>query len=141
MLTEHASLKNVKETLLSREQFHPFPKYEEREAWETLPPAIREFYQKEEETILSFEIPALLATAYMNFYRTDTIPGYQPKPSSGYNSGIRRSILWMATMAECIEGKGKYIDKIIDLVWAICEESSWIDSHHNNHIHRARKVH
>ena len=135
MLTEHAALKNVREKLLSREEFHPFPKYNERESWENLPATIREFYLEKEESILSFEIPVLRATAYMNFYRIDSIPGYKPDPALAYNSGLRRNMLLEATLAECIEGKGKYIDKIIDLVWAICEESSWIDPHHNNHMH------
>ena len=29
-------------------------------------------------------------------------------------------------LAECLEGKGRFLDPILDLAWAICEESSWV---------------
>ena len=97
MLTEFASLKNVRERLLSRQQFHPFPKYEERQAWETLPAEIREFYLNKEEEILSYDLPNLPATLYMDFYR---------KGAAGEHQGIcrkRREMLLIALLAECVE--------------------------------------
>ncbi|MCL2815098.1 MAG: heparinase II/III-family protein, partial [Oscillospiraceae bacterium] len=44
----------------------------------------------------------------------------------------RRSDLMALTLAECIFAKGRYIDPILNLIWAICEESSWVPSAHNN---------
>ena len=29
------------------------------------------------------------------------------------------------TIAECLEGKGRFLDPLMNIVWAICEESSW----------------
>ncbi|MHC4542734.1 MAG: hypothetical protein ACYS74_23625, partial [Planctomycetota bacterium] len=37
----------------------------------------------------------------------------------------RRTMLHCLVVAECIEGRGRFLDKIADVVWAICEESSW----------------
>jgi hypothetical protein len=36
------------------------------------------------------------------------------------------------TIAECIAGGGDYLDEIIDIAWAICEETSWVVPAHNN---------
>ena len=127
MLTEFASVKNVREKLLSREEFHPYPKYNEREAWEKFPASYRKVFLEKKQEVMDFSIPPILASQYMDYYRTGSAPKY--------NAGIRRTILFQAMMIECLEGKGELIDKIIDLVWAICEESSWIHPGHNNHMH------
>ncbi len=129
MLTQRSSIAEVREKLLKREQFHPFPKYGERQAWEGLPAPIREFYLKLTDEVLDFEIPNLPATYYMDFYRTGLASRHQAL------TRMRREMLLVALLAECIEGRGRLIDKIIDIVWAICEESSWVDPHHNNHMH------
>ncbi|MGN1062568.1 MAG: hypothetical protein ACI4RO_05495, partial [Candidatus Scatosoma sp.] len=38
----------------------------------------------------------------------------------------RREDLSVLILSEFIEGKGRFFDAIIDLVWAICEETSWV---------------
>jgi hypothetical protein len=43
----------------------------------------------------------------------------------------RREDLFNLTVAECIEGEGGYIDDIINIVWLICEESTWVIPAHN----------
>lgn len=129
MLTRHSSIAEVREKLLKRDQFHPFPKYEEREAWEKLPDAIRTFYLNLVDETLAFDIPNLPATAYMDFARSGLATRYQEIARK------RREMLVAAMLAECVEGKGRLIDQIINLIWAICEESTWVDPHHNNHMH------
>lgn len=37
----------------------------------------------------------------------------------------RRSALGSLLLAECVEAKGRFIAKIVDIAWLICEESSW----------------
>ena len=44
MMTEHASFAELKEKLLPREAFHPFPKYEERAYWEAVPQSVKDYY-------------------------------------------------------------------------------------------------
>ncbi len=44
----------------------------------------------------------------------------------------RRDLLYLA-FAEIIDGKkGKYLEKIMDLLWAICEETTWVLPAHND---------
>ncbi|HIE26210.1 TPA: heparinase, partial [Candidatus Poribacteria bacterium] len=42
----------------------------------------------------------------------------------------RRRILVNLVIAECMEGKGRFLDDIVNGVWAICEESFWGVSAH-----------
>jgi hypothetical protein len=64
-------------------------------------------------------IPALPATLYLEFARTGQREGYQvPR-------GQRRERLWALALAECLEAKGRFLDPLLDVAWAICEESSW----------------
>ena len=133
MLEKYYDAKETAKVLLSREEYRPFPKYEDRDAWAKVCPAMREQYLSPEfkKRIMDFQTSALTATAYMERYRTNGnghdkwSPIVQP----------RRDFLWDAVLAECFEGKGEYIDKIIDILWAICEETSWITPAHINHMH------
>jgi hypothetical protein len=65
-------------------------------------------------------IPALPATLFLEFDRTGQRDGYQDP------QGIRRDNLAALVLAECLEDRGRFLDPILDLAWAICEESSWI---------------
>ena len=129
MTTEFASIPTLKKQLIPRGDFHPFPKYEERNFWDDLPQATKEYYLAKAEEVANFDIPNLNATDYMNVARINSGAPYEGM------AGHRRTMLVYTLMLECIEGKGTYIDKIIDLVWAICEESTWIGPRHNNHMH------
>ena len=131
MTSERASLPETRANLISRFTLHPFPKYEERAGWNTLPDFVKNHFVNSdtEKKILDYTLPNLSATNYMQFARTDDYSAYQGLCDE------RRRILCNAVLAECIEGQGKYIDKIIDIVWAICEESSWISPGANNHMH------
>ena len=132
MTTEYSNIKDLKKVLLSRKEYLPFPKYEDRESWAKVNPELRARYLNDElkKKVLEYDSSALTATGYMDLYRTGRRGG------KWYDTVMsRRDILWQALLAECFEGKGEYIDKIIDLVWAVCEETSWVIPPHNNHMH------
>ena len=42
----------------------------------------------------------------------------------------RRAALISLLLAECVEDQGRFLDQIIDGIWSICEESSWVISAH-----------
>ena len=133
MLEKYYDVKEMAKVLLPRKDYKPFPKYEDREAWANVYAPMRKDFLDEnfKKTRLEFDTSALTASAYMEWYRTNG-------ETDGKWSRItqcRRDYLWDCTLAECFEGKGDYIDKIIDLLWAICEETSWTIPGHNNHMH------
>lgn len=133
MLEQYTDLKKLSKMLLSRQDYKPFPKYEDREGWAKIDPFYKDNYTKPEfkKRVLEYDTTALTATAYMERYRTDG----KGNGAWSHITGPRRDYLFDAVIAECIEGKGEYIDKIIDLVWAICEETSWVIPGHINHMH------
>ena len=59
------------------------------------------------------------ATLFLGYVRTGNRERYQ---SVSYG---RRERLATLVLAECMEGKGRFVDDIADGVWAICEESWW----------------
>ena len=133
MLEKYYNAKEVAKVLLSRKEYKPFPKYEDRDAWAKVYPKLREQYfdPKFKKRIMDFDTTALTATAYMEWYRTKG----KGDDKWGKVTQSRRDFLWDAVLAECFEGKGEYIDKIIDILWAICEETTWVPPAHINHMH------
>lgn len=72
------------------------------------------------EAHLGQPVPMLSATLYLDFLRTGTRRPFEAL------SNARRKPLAYATLAECLEGEGRFDDTILDRVWAICEETSWV---------------
>jgi hypothetical protein len=100
----------------------PFPTAADRSAWEALPAR---------ETLLRWGdeakrgYPPLTAAQYLAFARTGDRKAFE-KPYFQ-----RRTRLIGATLAECAAGDGSYLDAVIDGVWCLCEETSWVISAHN----------
>ncbi len=74
---------------------------------------------------LSFEIPVLPATLYMEYARNGNRTHYEG-PYFARRDALRDLILGTLAL-----GTDRYIDKMIDLVWGICEETSWVIPAHN----------
>ena len=78
------------------------------------------------EALLDKEFPVLTASEFIRYRRTGNRAGYQ----NLYNP--RRWALMQLTLAEAYEGEGRFIDKILDMVWMILEESTWVLPAHIN---------
>ena len=74
-------------------------------------------YQRAAEKALSRAVPTLLASDWLN--RADAYFAARV---------ARREMLFALTMGEFVTGNGRYIDKIIDLAWAITEEATWAEA-------------
>ncbi len=105
--------------LLPRDGWHPFPKAAKRAAWEAIPEDARNAIVAEGEAYSRQEVPPLPATLYLEFRRVGNRSRYQDVWL------VRRQMLHALALAECVEGKGRFLDPLADVVWAICEESSW----------------
>jgi hypothetical protein len=101
----------------------PFPPASDRAAWDRLRDTVGETHVNEiiaqAEEMAQQPVPALPATLYLECERTGQREGYQ-KPL-----GQRRLMLGSLTLAECLEAQGRFLDPLLDVAWAICEESSW----------------
>ncbi len=119
MLSSIWTSDKITDALIPRASWHPFPTASERDLWPTIPEPIRDAYLKRATEAIGHEWPALPATLFLEFARTGNRINYE-KPSFG-----RRTILGDLVIAECIEGEGRFLDDIVNGIWAICEESFW----------------
>jgi hypothetical protein len=117
MLAEKYPVDKLRTSLV--DPWHPYPTVGERNQWDSLPDAIRSVYVKRGEDVLEFDWPSLQATRFLDYARTGNRSRFQ-----GDRSG-RRQALGHLVLAECAEGKGRFVDQIVNGVWATCEETYW----------------
>jgi len=77
------------------------------------------------EALLGKEYPILKASEYRNFVRNGNRDIYQGKYY------MRREDILILAVAEAVERKGRFTDQLVDLLWMILEETTWIIPAHN----------
>jgi hypothetical protein len=117
MLAEKYPVDRLQSSLV--DSWHPHPTVSERNQWDSLPDAIRKVYIQRGEDVLEFDWPSLQATRFLDYARTGNRSRFQ-----GDRNG-RRNALGHLVLAECMEGKGRFVDQIVNGVWATCEETYW----------------
>lgn len=109
----------IEKVLVPREQWHPWPKWSDRRQWEALPEAVRKDLVANGEQYLGYKWPNLPATLFLEYARNGNRSRYE------HEHFARRNALTDLIVAECVEGKGRFLDDIVNGVWVICEESFW----------------
>jgi len=109
----------LSKSLASASAWHPFPKADDREPWQSLPSDVSEGIVKRAEVVLGTEWASLPATVFLEYKRTGNRSHYEAL------NFTRRGRLSNLVLAECIEGKGRFVDEIANGVWLICEETFW----------------
>ncbi len=106
---ENALIKDFSETGL--------PTYKDRDFWEAIPENLRRQYIEEAEEKLDYEWQVVKATDYLEIIRSgDRRQGVYEAP---------RSALMALVMGELMEGKGRFIDQIVNGVWYYSEQTWW----------------
>lgn len=106
-------------------KFRPYAPASDRKTWESIPEDFRQEIIQAGEEYLNFDYPVLPATKYMEFCRIGNRSMYEELYFK------RRTVLNTLILAECAEGKGRFLDDIINGIMAICEESGWQIPAHN----------
>jgi hypothetical protein len=71
--------------------------------------------------------PALPATLFLEFFRSGDRQQYEAPWFR------RREMLADLALGECLEYQGRFLDPLLNVAWAICEESSWeLPAHHHD---------
>ena len=93
------------------------PDYKNRLFWQNLPGAIRQEYISKAEGYLKYDWPVVKATDYLEFIRSgDRRQEVYAACSNALNSLV---------MGELVEGKGRFMDQIINAVWYYSEQTWW----------------
>ena len=105
--------------LLSPGDWYPYPKAGDAEGWARVPAAVRAAHVRLAEAHLGAEWPAPKASVFLDFVRDGNRTRYE---SVSFGRRVRLADL---VIGEAVEGRGRFLDDILDGVWTICEESFW----------------
>lgn len=135
LFTEYLDQHDLSQLLGGPGTYQPFPRRQDRAAWEGLSESVRrELIEWGDEALAGY--PMLTASQFLAYCRTGDRQVFE-KPYFA-----RRKLLIGATFAECVLDDETHLDAIIDGLWAICEESTWVVSAHNDSKHlMTRPVH
>lgn len=118
-LAEEFPPAKLAQVLLPASDWRPFPVCTDRAAWEALPTNVKTHLVRRGEQALTNAFPPLPATLYLEYARDGNRSRFQKHYFD------RREILCALVLAECVEGKGRFLDAAANALWATCEESSW----------------
>lgn len=119
LLSGTYSLEGLSDIILPAENWHPFPKASEHAAWEKLPEKVRMAHIQRAENHLDCEWTTPKASVFMEYIRNGNRSRYQ---SISFG---RRTKLAELVLGECMDGKGRFLDDIMNGIWTICEETYW----------------
>ncbi len=104
------------------------PCIEDRSFWEGLAPDLKEKIKEQGSKALDAAFPPLLISDYREFCQN----GNRSRFESKYFA--KRTMLTSLVLAECVEDQGRFLDKILDGLYLILEETTWCLPAHNAYI-------
>lgn len=108
--------------------FHEYPSIDDRKAYMQLDAELKLALVQNGEQFIDFTYPTITATDFMAFTRTGNRVDYENKYFA------KRKALNALVLAECVEDKGRFMDSIINGIFSICEETSWVLPPHNSYL-------
>lgn len=117
ILAREAEAIDLKGSLVKDNSWNKLPGYKDREFWDNLPSKTRQDYISGAEAYLSYGWPVVKATDYLEFVRS----GDRRQEAYSACSNALISLV----MGELVEGKGRFIDQIINGVWYYSEQTWW----------------
>ncbi len=124
LLQKAATPEQLKEDLIPRDQWIKYPAYNNREGWNALTGSQKQNLIKHGEKYLDYKWKVVTATDYLEYERSGNRK-IMEDPFGSNNLALSNLLF-----AELAEGKGRFMDQIINGVWHTCEMSSWSLSAH-----------
>lgn len=124
MLVKQADEKKLKEILILNQEWVTYPDYTDRSGWDTFLGSFKDEYIRRGEKRLNYQWQVIKATDYLAFERT----GNRKVMETPFDANNR--VIADLLLAELAEGKGRFIDPLIDGVFHSCEMTSWALSAH-----------
>lgn len=124
LLQNQADLNRLKEVLVMNQKWVTYPEYRDRAGWDTFLGSSKDGYIHRGEKLWDYQWQVVKATDYLAFERTGNRQVME-NPFDANNRAIADLL-----MAELAEGKGRFIDQLINGVFHSCEMTSWALSAH-----------
>lgn len=124
ILQNKTSKEELKTFIVTDQKWVTYPDYGNRNEWDKLFGESKKTVIEKGEKCLDYEWQVVKATDYLEFERTGNRQ-IMEKPFGDNNQAIMQLLL-----AELAEGKGRFIDQLINGVFHTCEMTSWALSAH-----------
>ncbi len=135
LLQKAATLEQVQSALIMDQKWVPYPVYSDRNGWEQLLGASnKETLIQRGEKALTYEWKVVKATDYLEFERS----GDRRIMEDPLGSNV--TAVTDLFFAELAEGKGRFMNQLINGVFTSCEMTSWVLSAHLTAQHSKRSL-
>lgn len=124
LLQQQADLNFVKESLVMNQKWVTYPAYANRDGWDAFFGDAKQNYISRGEKQLHYRWQVVRATDYLEFERSGN-RRIMENPFGANNAAVADLL-----MAELAEGKGRFMDQLVNGVFFLCEMSSWANSAH-----------
>lgn len=125
LLQNSVTKEQLKEALVMNGAWVPYPAYSDREGWNSLlNDEDRQTLINAGKKMLDYKWQVIRATDYLEYERS----GERNIMQNPYEAN--RKAINTLMMAELAEGKGRFIDQLINGVFFSCEMTSWVLSAH-----------
>ena len=124
LLQKTANEAALKELLVMNQAWVPYPAYVNRQAWDSLMGPNKQRLIEAGEKLLTYQWQLIPATAYLEYERS----GNRKVMEVPFDAN--RKALNTLMLAELAEGKGRFIDQLINGTVMSCEMNSWVLSAH-----------
>ncbi|MGV8091404.1 MAG: heparinase II/III family protein [Mangrovibacterium sp.] len=118
-LTQTYSRRAINTSLVNDDSWVPYPAYENRDAWGAVPEGIRKKAIETGEKYIGYQWQPVLATTYLEFTRT----GNRAVVDNAIST--RLEVIRSLVKAELMEGKGRFLDDMMNGVFSFCEQTYW----------------
>ena len=118
LLMNKYTLADINQSIVSLDKFKPFPT-NPAEWQQQVPDTILTSLIKDGERCLQFKFNSVPFSTVLAYKKNGNRSFYEDK------SYIKRTTLIQLAVAESVEGKGRFMEAIMEGLWSICEESYW----------------
>ncbi len=114
----------IRQALIYDKSWVPYPDYQNREGWNKIPEDLRIAYIREGEEYLEYQWQYIPATRYLDFVRNGNRSEME-RPQRENQAAFQSLV-----MAELMEGKGRFLDDIVNGAIFYCDQTYWGSSAH-----------
>lgn len=124
LLKQLGDREKIKSSLVMQRKWVKYPLYKDREAWNRLLHGLSDSLICNGEASLNYQWKVVTAGDYLAFGRY----GSRSAMESPHDSNIE--VISRLFLAEMAEGKGRFVPKLVDGIFYMCERTTWILSAH-----------
>ncbi|MEI7423739.1 MAG: heparinase II/III family protein [Prolixibacteraceae bacterium] len=124
LLQKRSDLSSLKSSLILNQKWVQYPGYKDRNGWDQLTKGVKKEIISKGEAALDYEWKVVKATDYLEFDKSGSRT-IMEIPFNSNNTALADLVL-----AELAEGKGRFMNQIVNGIWQSCEMTSWALSAH-----------